>query len=226
MKRKLTTEEKAKAESLLDYIMTSVHEGKNPCWKGYEQYGMKEKNGKKVPNCVKKEYDANEGIKRSKEKIDEICKYIDKLLEGEWQAEPPSDWDVGFAPENPDSGLKLMKGELPFQVHGRWYLTVWDKQLGDNVVYDYSTDMPIPYDEFQQMVQGTSKPAVNEERYLPSTDFGGDPSAEDKLLWKQKYITMNNLPILRHKSWLEAEDAWHNEACKTVKLHGSKKKFK
>ncbi len=26
----------------------------DPCWKGYEQFGMKEKNGKQVPNCVKK----------------------------------------------------------------------------------------------------------------------------------------------------------------------------
>ncbi len=26
----------------------------NPCWKGYEQIGMKTKNGKQVPNCVKK----------------------------------------------------------------------------------------------------------------------------------------------------------------------------
>lgn len=24
----------------------------DPCWKGYEQYGMKKKNGKKVPNCI------------------------------------------------------------------------------------------------------------------------------------------------------------------------------
>jgi hypothetical protein len=24
------------------------------CWKGYEQVGMKEKNGKMVPNCVPK----------------------------------------------------------------------------------------------------------------------------------------------------------------------------
>lgn len=24
----------------------------NPCWKGYKQIGMKEKNGKQVPNCV------------------------------------------------------------------------------------------------------------------------------------------------------------------------------
>ncbi len=25
---------------------------KDPCWDGYEQAGMKKKNGKKVPNCV------------------------------------------------------------------------------------------------------------------------------------------------------------------------------
>lgn len=25
------------------------------CWKGYEAYGFKMKDGKKVPNCVKKE---------------------------------------------------------------------------------------------------------------------------------------------------------------------------
>lgn len=24
----------------------------NPCWKGYQQLGMKKKNGKLVPNCV------------------------------------------------------------------------------------------------------------------------------------------------------------------------------
>lgn len=28
-------------------------EKKNPCWKGYKQVGMKIKDGKKVPNCVK-----------------------------------------------------------------------------------------------------------------------------------------------------------------------------
>ena len=25
---------------------------KNPCWEGYEAYGFKEKDGKRVPNCV------------------------------------------------------------------------------------------------------------------------------------------------------------------------------
>lgn len=30
---------------------------KDPCWTGYEAIGMKEKNGKKVPNCVPKNED-------------------------------------------------------------------------------------------------------------------------------------------------------------------------
>lgn len=30
-------------------------EDDDPCWKGYRQLGMKDKNGKQVPNCVKDE---------------------------------------------------------------------------------------------------------------------------------------------------------------------------
>ena len=29
----------------------------DPCWKGYKQIGMKDKDGKKVPNCVPESYD-------------------------------------------------------------------------------------------------------------------------------------------------------------------------
>lgn len=29
-----------------------TEEKNDPCWKGYEMVGMKDKNGKKVPNCV------------------------------------------------------------------------------------------------------------------------------------------------------------------------------
>jgi hypothetical protein len=39
--------------------LNSVNEDENPCWKGYQQIGMKTKNGKEVPNCVPK----NESIK-------------------------------------------------------------------------------------------------------------------------------------------------------------------
>ena len=36
-----------------------IFEDENPCWKGYEQIGMKKKGGKQVPNCVpiSEEYD-------------------------------------------------------------------------------------------------------------------------------------------------------------------------
>jgi hypothetical protein len=33
-------------------IGESITENENPCWKGYKQIGMKDKNGKEVPNCV------------------------------------------------------------------------------------------------------------------------------------------------------------------------------
>jgi hypothetical protein len=36
----------------LQEIVTEVLTEKKACWKGYKQIGMKEKNGKQVPNCV------------------------------------------------------------------------------------------------------------------------------------------------------------------------------
>lgn len=45
-------------------IKNNLNEKKkdDPCWKNYEQYGTKQKNGKEVPNCVKiEEYDLAEG---------------------------------------------------------------------------------------------------------------------------------------------------------------------
>ena len=35
----------------------SIEEARGTCWVGYQQKGMKEKNGKMVPNCVKEIYD-------------------------------------------------------------------------------------------------------------------------------------------------------------------------
>ena len=35
-------------------LMARKKRMQNPCWKGFIAYGMKMKNGKKVPNCVPK----------------------------------------------------------------------------------------------------------------------------------------------------------------------------
>ena len=37
-----------------DMMFAEEMEGPDPCWKGYEMVGTKTKNGKEVPNCVKK----------------------------------------------------------------------------------------------------------------------------------------------------------------------------
>lgn len=39
-----------------------LKESEGPCWKGYEQVGMKMKNGKKVPNCVPVEEEIDLGL--------------------------------------------------------------------------------------------------------------------------------------------------------------------
>jgi len=36
----------------IDNVVTSLVSAGDPCWEGYKQIGMKEKNGKMVPNCV------------------------------------------------------------------------------------------------------------------------------------------------------------------------------
>ena len=61
---------------------------KEACWVGYKQYGMKKKNGKKVPNCVKEVYDIY-----WENKLGESCGYTfvvdkdddDNVNEGEYQ---------------------------------------------------------------------------------------------------------------------------------------------
>ena len=40
-------------KSTADKLGESIDEARGSCWVGYQQIGMKDKNGKKVPNCVK-----------------------------------------------------------------------------------------------------------------------------------------------------------------------------
>jgi len=56
----------------------TVAEDDDPCWKGYKQIGMKEKNGKEVPNCVPENEEA-----RPKEKQIPISEFILSLFDRE-----------------------------------------------------------------------------------------------------------------------------------------------
>jgi hypothetical protein len=57
-----------------------VNEEQGPCWKGYQQIGMKKKNGKEVPNCVpiKEEVDNNDydELDVEPEEIDDFIEFL------------------------------------------------------------------------------------------------------------------------------------------------------
>jgi hypothetical protein len=57
--------ELAKMSSKLKTTLESLNE-EDPCWKGYQQIGMKTKNGKEVPNCVP------ESVNEGKFKVDDL----------------------------------------------------------------------------------------------------------------------------------------------------------
>jgi hypothetical protein len=57
-----------KMKSIKDIIEAAKMKGADPCWKGYQMVGMKDKGGKKVPNCVPEEVQ-QEGAVPASEKI-------------------------------------------------------------------------------------------------------------------------------------------------------------
>ena len=73
------------AENYISQASSNYHEyGQNeariaedsPCWKGYKQVGMKDKNGRQVPNCV-----PNESIVREGRNIGSIQRDLSKTVE-------------------------------------------------------------------------------------------------------------------------------------------------
>lgn len=46
---------------------------KDPCWKGYQMIGMKNKNGRKVPNCVPEEFTPDEQFDIIEEMVIELA---------------------------------------------------------------------------------------------------------------------------------------------------------
>lgn len=47
-------------------IVMEKNKEKDPCWKNYEQVGMKQKEGKAVPNCVPKKKKSSGATKKAK----------------------------------------------------------------------------------------------------------------------------------------------------------------
>jgi hypothetical protein len=65
------------------------------CWKGYKQVGMKDKNGKQVPNCVPEAYDIGH----------DYADYTNKITPGQSNYDP--NFQGGsYKPSDPKKNLK------------------------------------------------------------------------------------------------------------------------
>ena len=64
-----------------------INEMKNPCWKGYQMVGTKEKNGREVPNCVPKNESIEGVVYEDEYGVVESTRYNsdDILTEAEYQ---------------------------------------------------------------------------------------------------------------------------------------------
>lgn len=108
---------------------------KNPCWKGYVQRGMKEKDGRMVPNCVpasKSELDTNEsGVIVSKSSVTEgdfviamtsegpVVGQVEHVMrEGGTYGEPGNPYSVESTPENPAVAIRILEED-----NGMYYYT-------------------------------------------------------------------------------------------------------
>jgi hypothetical protein len=64
----------------LDKLKFEIVKEASPCWKGYKQVGMKDKNGKEVPNCVPNESVVNEvGVNKMYVKFLAVSKKVREL---------------------------------------------------------------------------------------------------------------------------------------------------
>ena len=67
----------------------------NPCWDGYEQRGMKEKNGKMVPNCVPVQNSKEDFVIPDPQADEDQNTYVSRCI-GDINAEYPGDQGVAI----------------------------------------------------------------------------------------------------------------------------------
>ena len=60
---------------------------------------------------------------------------------------PPVNWENGFTKPH-----KLVSGEQPFLAFGEWHLYIYNTETNDFEVYNFRSDLMVPYGEFQKVL--------------------------------------------------------------------------
>ena len=97
-----------------------LREDNDPCWKGYQQIGMKDKDGRQVPNCVPESYD----VWNEEKGVGYTLEFNEGLVEADYQGRKvklnkPTAGDskkfkvyVNTGKKNKDGTIKVKKVEF------------------------------------------------------------------------------------------------------------------
>lgn len=108
-------------------VRVQMTEGKNPCWKGYKQLGMKSKNGKKVPNCVPID-ETFEGFLKSMSK--KKLKPKRKALNQE-ALTAPEPWGYNFGADGIGPTMAVPRAGTPY---GFGYGSAYSASMSESIV--------------------------------------------------------------------------------------------
>ena len=138
--------ELAKMSSKLKTTLESLNEA-DPCWKGYQQIGMKKKNGKEVPNCVPESI--QEGKKRFNTKYGVgSSKYVISYHDGSKKHKDGSDFfDIQIFKNQKDldtfKKALLQKGFIEESVNEAWasgpYVGIENTPTGPKLVKTFNS---------------------------------------------------------------------------------------
>ena len=109
-----------KIRKLIRQEIRQLIEDNDPCWKGYQQIGMKDKDGRQVPNCVPESYD----VWNEETGVGYTLEFNEGLVEADYQGRKvklnkPTQGDsakfkvyVNTGKKNKDGTIKVKKVEF------------------------------------------------------------------------------------------------------------------
>ena len=200
--------ELAKMSSKLKTTLESLNEA-DPCWKGYQQIGMKKKNGKEVPNCVPESI--QEGKKRFNTKYGVgSSKYVISYHDGSKKHKDGSDFfDIQIFKNQKDldtfKKALLQKGFIEESVNEAWasgpYVGIENTPTGPKLVKTFNSGSKAYAwvmkagggHSIMTQKQWNLEESVNEVASRTAMEIGGLTGMSKDFI--QKFVDTHNLDI-------------------------------
>ena len=157
--------------------------GEDPCWKGYQMVGMKDKNGKKVPNCVPEETQVKEELTPSS-----VPEKGREAIGGRFQSAAPK------KPTKPAPAVtsEAVKEEPPFDPDPPKKKSVVPGKFGSG----YSTARKLARDAMEKVSKKYKKPLKEEDDFSKKAQIVKDAVKSKKKTSATKDDTFQAEPIL------------------------------